>query len=463
MNKQLRSSAYVVGLILSLMSSPQTMAAGLDVFDFTAYGQSSAIMFATPNGAQVIAIDIGPFVNSANVGRLGFFDTQSNTLTGEYIPAIGFPSALAFFSDNTRAYLSMSRAGGNIVTTGANRVELLDLTTRTLVDSIPIAGSSFGPSAIALSPDESKLYSLHRGDGRVDVIDTVTNTIVNQISVGTGAVDIDYSADNLRAYVSGRGNPVQVVVLDVATDSVETTLTPGLIATQSSVTAVVGPDRALYVASNADTNLKVIDIDPSSATFHDVVATIATTAQNIRQVVVSPALNELYLAAADSGNIVTVDIDPLSATYRQEIDALTLPENPNWITFQSAAIADLYVSINGDATGYFTVGGPLSDFDLDTIVNGSDNCSGDANVMQIDTNGDGFGNVCDADLNDDCMVNSQDLGLLRTAFFGAPGTGNWNPDADFNSDNAVNAIDLGSMKQRFFLFPGPSGVTQACD
>ncbi|MFK8014866.1 MAG: thrombospondin type 3 repeat-containing protein [Gammaproteobacteria bacterium] len=96
------------------------------------------------------------------------------------------------------------------------------------------------------------------------------------------------------------------------------------------------------------------------------------------------------------------------------------------------------------------------DVDGDGVPDDIDNCVDVANPTQLDTNGDGFGNACDADIdNDGFITNFGDLGLLRLAFFSNPSTPNWNPDADFNGDNIVNFIDLGIMRSYFFGPPGP--------
>lgn len=97
------------------------------------------------------------------------------------------------------------------------------------------------------------------------------------------------------------------------------------------------------------------------------------------------------------------------------------------------------------------------DVDEDGILNANDNCVFLANTDQRDSNGDGFGNVCDTDLNDDCAINAIDLGEFRLAFFG-PG-----PDADFNGDGVVNVIDLGVLRAAFFGAPGSSGIPNGCD
>lgn len=93
-----------------------------------------------------------------------------------------------------------------------------------------------------------------------------------------------------------------------------------------------------------------------------------------------------------------------------------------------------------------------ADADGDGIADAVDNCRLLANPAQRDTDGDGYGNRCDADLNNDGIVNAIDLGLFRAVFFSA------DPDADFDGDGVVNPIDLGIIKALFFLPPGPAGT-----
>ncbi len=102
------------------------------------------------------------------------------------------------------------------------------------------------------------------------------------------------------------------------------------------------------------------------------------------------------------------------------------------------------------------------DADQDGFKDFEDNCYLIGNADQSDTDNDGIGNVCDADLDNDCQINFSDLGILKTAFFATEGDPNWNPDADirgsvFNEpDGVVNFSDLGALKSEFFLTPGLS-------
>jgi alpha-tubulin suppressor-like RCC1 family protein len=94
-----------------------------------------------------------------------------------------------------------------------------------------------------------------------------------------------------------------------------------------------------------------------------------------------------------------------------------------------------------------------NDADGDAVLDPIDNCTLVPNADQRDTNGDEYGNVCDADLNDsEGPVNFSDLSLFRGAF------GTASPDADFDgSGGPVNFADLALFRSMFGRPPGPSG------
>jgi len=91
------------------------------------------------------------------------------------------------------------------------------------------------------------------------------------------------------------------------------------------------------------------------------------------------------------------------------------------------------------------------DDDNDAVPdNTNDNCQVQFNPGQQDTNNDGYGNICDADLNQSGFVDFGDLTLFSAAFFTA------DPDADFNSSGFVDFADLTLFQGMFFQAPGPS-------
>ncbi len=102
------------------------------------------------------------------------------------------------------------------------------------------------------------------------------------------------------------------------------------------------------------------------------------------------------------------------------------------------------------------------DVDADGIADGADNCLEVANLDQNDTNLDGFGNVCDADLNGDGVVGIPDFNAVRGAFGSRIGDGRFLPAADFNGDGAIGTPDFNTLRRFFGKPPGP-GSTRSCD
>lgn len=99
--------------------------------------------------------------------------------------------------------------------------------------------------------------------------------------------------------------------------------------------------------------------------------------------------------------------------------------------------------------GSFTL---IGDSDNDGITDDIDNCIDVSNPFQSDADDDGHGNVCDPDLNNDCIVNAVDLGLFKAVF------GTSDSFADFNLDFTVDSDDLDIMKGLFYQAPGPSAA-----
>jgi hypothetical protein len=90
--------------------------------------------------------------------------------------------------------------------------------------------------------------------------------------------------------------------------------------------------------------------------------------------------------------------------------------------------------------------------DGDPVPDALDNCVGVANADQYDTDGDGYGNRCDADLDNNGLVNFVDLGRFRAAF------GTTHPHADLDANGFVNIADLAIFRSLLGRAPGPSAL-----
>ena len=101
------------------------------------------------------------------------------------------------------------------------------------------------------------------------------------------------------------------------------------------------------------------------------------------------------------------------------------------------------------------------DKDKDGVPDYADNCINVANGpdkrdegghSQLDTNGDGYGNLCDADFDNNGQVNIADLSYFRGVFRTD------DANADLNGDSIVNALDQHLFMTLWGKQPGPSGV-----
>lgn len=88
-----------------------------------------------------------------------------------------------------------------------------------------------------------------------------------------------------------------------------------------------------------------------------------------------------------------------------------------------------------------------SDRDADGVIDALDNCLAHPNTDQRDTDRDGIGNRCDADVDNDGLVDLKDLRILLAH--------SSSRDADLDGDGHVNLEDLSIFFSLFRRPPGP--------
>jgi hypothetical protein len=113
--------------------------------------------------------------------------------------------------------------------------------------------------------------------------------------------------------------------------------------------------------------------------------------------------------------------------------------------------------VGAKTTGFFVWAVRDGDMDTDSdgLVDHLDNCTLVPNPTQLDSDGDGYGNICDADFNNDGVVNINDLNRLKARLNIVPVV---DLITDLDGNGAVNINDLNRLKSYLGKPPGPSGL-----
>lgn len=249
----------------------------------------------------------------------------------------------------------------------------------------------------------------------------------------------------------GTGRAISISDLEVGTYPVTLTVTNAASLTATASVQVVVGDRISYPEPQLDATPS-----PISWTVPAIGAAIQSATLQVSNV---GGIGALPFTTTASPAWLTVN-NGASATGEAPL-ALTISADPSGLPAGQSSVGQIVLTHTGNPTDTVTVAVTLTkgnafvgvapgDIDNDGIPDATDNCIVDANPDQRDTDGDGHGNRCDADLNNSGFVNAADLAMFKLRF------GTTDADADLNGNGFVNAADLAIFKALFGRAPGPS-------
>jgi YVTN family beta-propeller protein len=249
-----------------------------------------------PVGAEPVGAAVSPdgsrlYVMNGASSSVSVINTAVNTVTAT-ISLTGFPIAAGFVTDGSRAYvtdglgvavvdvatntvlshITLGTNGSQLAITpdskhayvsgGNGNVFFVDLTTNSVVKSIPIQGAT-DLRGVAVTPDGFHAYVVSVDPPSVSIINTGNNTVTATVTVGSRPVGIAITPDGTTAYVAATYGPVSAI--DLSTNTVVANIVvpnhPELVAISADGSRVYVTDQIAAVAViNTNTNTVLAEI-----------------------------------------------------------------------------------------------------------------------------------------------------------------------------------------------------------
>ena len=149
------------------------------------------------------------FVTRQDSAEVVIVDLSNGTILGTIATLDTSPFEIALSPDASRLYVT--HAGQ-----GEDAVNILDVPSASPLQRIPVGSV---PIEIALLPNGSKLYTADFFGGTVSVVDTATRTRVATIPTGFLTYDVAASSDGTRVYATALG-ATDLFVIDTSRDAV---------------------------------------------------------------------------------------------------------------------------------------------------------------------------------------------------------------------------------------------------
>ena len=132
--------------------------------------------------------------------------------------------------------VAMAGGGTRVLVTNSidHTVSVIDTITNTVIATIPVGTA---PNQLAVTPGGTRAYVANQGSNTVSVINTATNAVITTVPVGTGPIGVAVTLGGTRAYVTDSGSDT-VSVINTATNAVEATLTVGNTPTEVAIANV---------------------------------------------------------------------------------------------------------------------------------------------------------------------------------------------------------------------------------
>jgi YVTN family beta-propeller protein len=203
--------------------------------------------------------------------------------------------------DGTRLYIAAQ---------GGTQVRVMNTTTNTVTTNISVGSN---PRGIGVTPNGEFVYVANYSSNTVSKISTATNTVVRTISVGASPLGLAITPDGTKVLVANYSGST-VTIINTATDSAATTISLG----RAPWNIKVSPDGRFAYTGNVNNNtISVINLQTNTATAH------INVGANPYELGINRSGTRVY-SANFSSNSVSV-IDTSNNTVIRTITGITQP------------------------------------------------------------------------------------------------------------------------------------------
>ncbi len=287
------------------------------------------VMATIPVGNNPTGMAVSPdkeevYVANMWSGTVSVISTAQNAVTHTIaIPTFNAPAVpfgMAMMPDGSKVYVTNINDG---------TVRVIDTQTKRVVATIT-AAYDWAMRYIAISPDGEYAWAIGTGDGKISVIRTADNQVVAKIFGLPSARHMAFTPDGTRAYVTG-DKFSRVYVIDAVKFALLTTLQ--FPTGSGTITTDICSDGKFAMVSNFFGKPTLIDIDPKSSRYHQIIGEVPPKSSYEYCIAIAPDGRFAYLSnQADRGatpnSINIIDLNAQSPTRNTIINSITVGTQP---------------------------------------------------------------------------------------------------------------------------------------
>jgi len=247
-------------------------------------------------------------VSSTSAGNfLKIYNHSSGAILGSIrVGNFAYYSALAVSPDNEKVY---------VTNLNNDRVYIINAKTKQLIDSITVGSQ---PRAIVCSKDGTRLYVANYYGNSVSVINTVSNSLISNIATGTNPWGLCLNKDNTKLYVSNfSGKNISVV------NTTFNFLIQNVLLANSPYSICISPDDQFLYVTLISNQLLCLNSQNMLPEFN------ISLPYMPRDICVSPNGKKLFISSSDYSSLMEVNLTSRTVDWTFEATPETGPHPGN--------------------------------------------------------------------------------------------------------------------------------------